>query len=1284
MTTNFISPALHELLDKGIVPEFGEIHEFLNRYYNEPELRKQPGLQQLHEALTKRASVCSFCGVGCPYTVFENKKGFKKLLPLSSLGLCVKGSSSLLSGGYKEREKRLDKKEEQTDRITSPMIRGHDGKLHKVSWERALQRAAWLFLHIREWVGPDGLAIYGNGQKTAEAIWMASLYKLVFKLPTIGANSEHCLASAGAAHDLNFGNEASFTWREFSELDHADAIILHGTNPIITFPQAHAKVKRNKKAVKVVIDPIESDTATDLLEEDVRTMHIRFEQGGDVLFNLAVARIIFENGWEDQEYLQQHVAEKSIEAFKALCFEDRCELHTVAQQIALETDDPRGLAQVIWNYAALIAQPNANGERPRPAFISSMGINQSTGSYGFSTNLNLLLLTGNVGRKGAGSLRIAGQSNATSELMLGFNSRKLLFNLDPRKAEHRQQLADALELPVKNVADKFGTPVAKMADDDMLYCFIFIGTQFTRNMPRLGHWMRRLGRSFNIVIDSFMPEGVEEYADVVFPSLTYTERTGVIQRGDRSLQLQQAITTPPEMAWADEKILARLATTIAERLKNPHTAQLNDLDPNVVGKAFGRYLDKDGDLDSAKVFDHLVETSIKLNVYNRLENADGEAISHEMLKNNAGWGVQWQGDTRYQQNKGEFPKLNFEERALAKLVCPPEKFLQRMVSKGNDSLRSLITGRGRPGKNRKHYIARYNSGIKTKPITKKEDRNYWIEVNPMYAAKKGFHEGEAVRVTSYHGTIIGKVSFNKHVPTEFPFLDFVPGEANRLTNYWESDKFTNQSLIKRTPIRIEALSEAEKSTWEAPNHLAFAEAIQVIHQHCKQAYPDEESLLAFLKHEEGTKDWLPWAILRDPKTISEKTLAIALGTVAAFLQQYMNDVDYKKAAATQLHQFAPDLKDQFLEVFILLMRKLDYTTALLPILSDMVGTIPLIDADGKVEYANMKDAHHAAVLELKEEVVAIQIFLAIKKGLDLLYGEGVPVHRDRIALISGITIPCASDVPAYFMGVSPSDIELGRLVHSRSVGLNALVIADRETNRAVKVDTVTGILPNSKELKYLKSRVIGKKRAATPTEHCRFFDLLEELICNFVRVGDGNFVVTEVTDLPWVEYTEKLSFTPAHPKKFREFLQATSMSTALVKGLVGLDILKQAKEQAFIDNLLVSTEEGINSENNTNQTASFQQILASEQMSTHDKVTEVIEAYIGPVLANDGGKINFLGYDDQNGAVSVRFVGSCANCPCSMLSMETLVIPPLLKIPGVRQVIHRGEFKEKELELGAC
>ena len=162
-----------------------------------PELLEDRSVADRLERLRVRSSVCSYCGVGCPYTVETGSRGRDDVHPLSDLGLCVKGKTSLMTGSDTERVTLLARRDIADDRIRAPMIRGQDGKMKEVSWDEALDRAAWLFLHAREWVGPDAVAIYGNGQKTVEAIGMASLYKLVFNLPTIGANSEHCLTSAG-------------------------------------------------------------------------------------------------------------------------------------------------------------------------------------------------------------------------------------------------------------------------------------------------------------------------------------------------------------------------------------------------------------------------------------------------------------------------------------------------------------------------------------------------------------------------------------------------------------------------------------------------------------------------------------------------------------------------------------------------------------------------------------------------------------------------------------------------------------------------------------------------------------------------------------------------------------------------------------------------------------------------------------------------------------------------------------------------------------------------------
>lgn len=1255
--------------------------ELVARVRATPGLLDDPELAARHAGILENSSVCSYCGVGCPYTVEPDARGRRRIVPLSPLGLCVKGQTSLDTGGDTRRRDRLARRGLPDDRIRAPMLRGHDGKMKEVSWEQALDRAAWLFLHAREWVGPEAVAIYGNGQKTLESIWLACLYKLVFKLPTIGANSEHCLASAGAAHELNFGNEASFTWREFDELEHCDVAVLHGTNAFITFPQAYEKLARNTAARKVVIDPVRTDTVTELQATDPRTLHIRFRQGGDVMFNLAVSRVILEQGWEDRAFLDKTVDPDSRAAFEALVAEPRCAPETVAQDIALPGQDVAALAATIREYAAWLAAPLPDGSRPRTAFVSSMGINQSTGSYGFSTNLNLLLLTGNVGRKGAGSLRIAGQSNATSELMMGFNGRRAIFNLDPQDPAHRARLAEVLDLPEHNFPEQHGTPVARMAEDDHLYCFVFVGTQMTRNMPRLGHWMRRLGRAFNVVIDPFLVPGALDYADVLLPALTYTERTGTIQRGDRSLQLQQPVTEAPAKAWSDEKILVHLALHIARRLRDPDTAALNGLDPDVVERAFGRYTDEAGEVSTAGIFDHMVAVSRELGVYCRLEDESGQPLSHALLRERAGTGVQWQGDGRYAAAAevgdvfpGVFPEAKPTAPTKARLVCPPEDLLANLARPLPPGTLNLMSGRGRPGVKARFMRGRYNSGVKTLPITGQAPDHYLLDLHPEEVAEQGLHAGQAVRLTTPHGSVLAEVAVNERVPRGCAAVDFVPGEINRLTDYVDADRFTNQSFIKRTPVRLEPLRPLEAALWEAPSAGAFLEATARLHGRFTSCYASDADWHRLQRGEEGAVDWLHPRVLRSPMGRQEEAVVEAVGAWTTFIQRTTTDPDYRAEAMRLLGSLGTEARDQVLRVLLPFLRRFDYQSAMHVLLSGIVGAVTLLDDDGQPVRIDLHSAHKAAVLEFKEEIVANQLYVAIQRGLRLLFPPGAAIRRSQLAFVSGVAIPCAGDVPAHFLGTSPAEIDAAQLVHSRAIGSSALMVVDTEGGRAVRVDIHTGVLPKDPELTRLRGKVINQKRGATAFHHKRFFDRLGELICEYIRTGDANFHLHGPVPLDWAEYRAKLSFAPGRRKEFRHHLVRQHISTGLARSLVGLGVL-----DAEADKNLLTAIHGLSGEAAAPDLGRSR-LDGLEELPLPERVDRVVEEIIAPVLQNDGGRLEILGLDEAAGELQVRFVGSCANCPYSLLSMEQLVKPTLLQIPGIQTVRHRAKMRTSELK----
>jgi Fe-S cluster biogenesis protein NfuA len=296
-----------------------------------------------------------------------------------------------------------------------------------------------------------------------------------------------------------------------------------------------------------------------------------------------------------------------------------------------------------------------------------------------------------------------------------------------------------------------------------------------------------------------------------------------------------------------------------------------------------------------------------------------------------------------------------------------------------------------------------------------------------------------------------------------------------------------------------------------------------------------------------------------------------------------------------------------------------------------------------------------------------------------MYGKGATVPHEDIAVVSGIAIPCAADMPAYILSIAPSDLHVGRLLHSRAIGGDAIMVVDCKTNQSVKVDVKTGVLPKDKELNTLRAKVIARKRAGTADEHRRFFDVLEELITEYVERGDDNFDFYQTDNICWPEFQAKLSFAPAKRQAFRHHLVDTRISPELTRALVELDVLDEKVEAKLIHTLTETLPAGgVSEEYAEFEGVSVDRIVANTALTTHEKVQTMIAEIIAPVLENDGGRLELVEFLPEQGEVSIRFVGSCANCPCSMLSLENIVKPPLLRIAGVTSVVHRGLLKSRE------
>lgn len=56
-------------------------------------------------------------------------------------------------------------------------------------------------------------------------------------------------------------------------------------------------------------------------------------------------------------------------------------------------------------------------------------------------------------------------------------------------------------------------------------------------------------------------------------------------------------------------------------------------------------------------------------------------------------------------------------------------------------------------------------------------------------------------------------------------------------------------------------------------------------------------------------------------------------------------------------------------------------------------------------------------------------------------------------------------------------------------------------------------------------------------------------------------------------------------------------------------------------------------------------------MTPREKIEEVLES-IRPALRSDGGDVELIDFDEDDGVVQVRLMGACGSCPVSMMTLK--------------------------------
>ena len=240
-----------------------------------------------------KKSICTHCSVGCTVEAeVQNgvwtgqEPGWDS--PFNLGAHCAKGAS-VREHAHGER------------RLKSPM-KMVNGQWQKISWDTAINEIGDKMLEIREQSGPDSVYWLGSAKFNNEQAYLFRKFAAYWGTNNVDHQARICHSTtvAGVANTWGYGAMTN----SYNDIHNSKAIFIIGGNPAEAHPVSllHVlKAKEENNAPLIVCDPRFTRTAAHADE------YVRFRPGSDVALVWGLLWHIFENGWEDKEFIRTRV-----------------------------------------------------------------------------------------------------------------------------------------------------------------------------------------------------------------------------------------------------------------------------------------------------------------------------------------------------------------------------------------------------------------------------------------------------------------------------------------------------------------------------------------------------------------------------------------------------------------------------------------------------------------------------------------------------------------------------------------------------------------------------------------------------------------------------------------------------------------------------------------------------------------------------------------------------------------------------------------------------------------
>lgn len=467
-------------------PEMGgglSVIEYWAKHTLSPE-----GPQLWKNLLHKSACLSCSWGTGGQKGGFTNETGEKLQRCMKSVEAIAAEIKPAIAPQFFEQqslEQLQQLTSQQADRLgrwSFPVIL-QSGNTHytRITWEEIYQIAEAAFQKA-----PERVASYSSGRSSNEAAFLLQLM-----MRTLGSNnladcSDLCHAPSTFGLKQMFGTGTSVVSLE--SLKQADCVVLAGSNASYNHPRLMNELikLRDRGGKVIVINPVMEvglvkfaspafPTTSLLTGSDIASLYLQPIPGSDVALFVGIQKSLIEQGAVAAEFLREHT-----EGWESV----------IAQ--AQTTDWSIITATCGVSQAEIEAAANIIRSSQRVVFGWAMGITQQANGVDNVYSIgNTALLTGNVGKEGAGVMPVRGHSNVQ-----GFGSMGVTVRL---KKEIQQSLEQLLGKSLSRVPGYDTQALIEAADAGKVDTLICVGGNLYAANPDSARVKRALGKIGTII-----------------------------------------------------------------------------------------------------------------------------------------------------------------------------------------------------------------------------------------------------------------------------------------------------------------------------------------------------------------------------------------------------------------------------------------------------------------------------------------------------------------------------------------------------------------------------------------------------------------------------------------------------------------------------------------------------------------------------------------------------------------------------------------------------------------